>query len=74
MYGISKSFNEGSGGFIQIPASKLALGIPANEDAAANGYVKDPSKVYQVFEQMTKDQNAIKRNHDMECQLGRGQK
>ena len=60
LYGISKSFNEGSGGFIQIPASKLALGIPANEDAAENGYVKDPSKVYQVFEQMTKDQTPLK--------------
>ena len=60
LYGISKSFNEGSGGFIQIPANKLALGIPANEDAAANGYVKDPAKVYQVFEQMEKDNTPLK--------------
>lgn len=60
LYGISKAFNEGNNGFIKIPASKLALGIPANEDAAANGYVKDPSKVYQVFEQMEKEKTPLK--------------
>lgn len=60
LYGISKAFNEGSGGFIQIPANRLALGIPANVDAAANGFVKDPSKVYDVFEQMEKDQTPLK--------------
>ncbi len=60
LYGISKAFNEGSGGFIQIPANRLALGIPANEDAAANGFVKDPSNVYQVFEQMEKEHTPLK--------------
>ncbi|MEY8445864.1 glycosyl hydrolase family 18 protein [Enterococcus ratti] len=60
LYGISKLLNEGGGGFTRIPASKLALGIPANEDAAANGYVKDPAKVYQVFEQMEKDKTPLK--------------
>ncbi|MBO0460290.1 chitinase [Enterococcus sp. DIV1298c] len=60
LYGISKAFNEGSGGFIQIPANRLALGIPANVDAAANGFVKEPSKVYDVFEQMEKDQTPLK--------------
>lgn len=60
LYGISKSFNEGSGGFIQIPANKLAIGIPANEDAAANGFVKDPTTVYQVFEQMEKENTPLK--------------
>lgn len=60
LYGISKLFNEGSGGFIQIPANKLAIGIPANEDAAANGFVKDPATVYQVFEQMEKENSPLK--------------
>ncbi|THE11957.1 chitinase [Enterococcus hirae] len=60
LYGISKAFNEGNNGFIKIPANRLALGIPANEDAAANGFVQDPSKVYQVFEQMKKDQTPLK--------------
>ncbi len=60
LYGISKAFNEGSGGFIQIPSNKLALGIPANEDGAANGFVKDPAIVYQVFEQMEKENSPLK--------------
>ncbi|GMC04600.1 chitinase [Enterococcus thailandicus] len=50
LYGISDAFDKGNNGFIHIPANKLALGLPANQDAAANGYVKDPNVVYQVFE------------------------
>lgn len=60
LYGISKAFNDGNNGFTHIPANKLVLGIPANEDAAATGYVKDPAKVYQVFEQMEKENTPLK--------------
>lgn len=52
--------HNGESGYIRIPADRLALGIPANNDAAANGYVQDPSVVYQVFEQMEKERTPLK--------------
>ncbi|EPI01571.1 putative chitinase C1 [Enterococcus faecalis 13-SD-W-01] len=60
LLGMSQAFDTGSSGFIQIPANRLALGLPANEDAAANGYVKDPSVVYRVFEEMERNQAPLK--------------
>ncbi len=45
LYGMSKALHNGESGYIRIPADRLALGIPANNDAAANGYVQDPSVV-----------------------------
>lgn len=60
LYGMSKALHNGESGYIRIPADRLALGIPANNDAAANSYVQDPSVVYQVFEQMEKERTPLK--------------
>lgn len=60
LYGMSQAFETGGSGYVRIPANRLALGIPANNDAAANGYVQDPSVVYQVFEQMEKEKTPLK--------------
>lgn len=60
LYYMADSLIHGTRGFLQIPASKLAIGLPANNDAGASGYVKDPQVVYNVFDQLKKDGNPIK--------------
>lgn len=60
LLGMSQAFETGGSGFIRIPANRLALGLPSNVDAAANGYVKDPSVVYRVFEEMERNQTPLK--------------
>ncbi len=49
LYYMSDSLIHGTRGFLQIPANKLVLGLPANADGAGNGEVKDPQVVYKVF-------------------------
>lgn len=60
LYYMADSLIHGTRGYLQIPANKLVLGIPANNDAAASGFVKDPQVIYQVFDQLKTDGNAIK--------------
>nr|WP_196792631.1 glycosyl hydrolase family 18 protein [Spiroplasma melliferum] len=40
LYLITKYIIEGKDNFYQIPANKLLFGLPANDDAAANGQIK----------------------------------
>ncbi|MBC1418797.1 chitinase [Listeria fleischmannii] len=49
LYYMADSFIHGTRGFLQIPANKLVLGLPANNDAAATGYVINPQNVYDAF-------------------------
>lgn len=50
----------GTNGFVKIPAEKLALGLPANIDGAANGFVKNPKDVYRTFETMANTGHELK--------------
>lgn len=60
LLGMSKSLNEGINDFIKIPAEKLVLGLPANEDAGANGFVKNSLDVYKVFDNMKQSKTPLK--------------
>lgn len=60
LLGMSKSLSEGTNDFIKIPADKLVLGLPSNEDAAANGFVKNPEDVYKVFDNMEQSNTPLK--------------
>jgi chitinase len=59
LYTIATQMATGNG-FVQIPAHKLVLGIPANNDAAANGYVKDPLAIQNALTRLQADGNAVK--------------
>lgn len=45
LYYLTESLLTGTRNFIQIPHDKLIIGLPANADAAATGYVADPQDV-----------------------------
>jgi chitinase len=59
LYTISTQMATGNG-FVQIPAHKLVLGLPANPDAAANGYVKDPLAIKNALARLQADGNPVK--------------
>ncbi|WP_459501605.1 chitinase [Bacillus sp. C1] len=59
LYTMAHSIIHGTG-FVQIPANKLVLGIPSNNDAAANGYVKEPQAVQNALARLKADGNPIK--------------
>jgi chitinase/chitodextrinase len=52
IYYMMDSFDNGSRGFIQIPAEKIVFGIPSNIDAAATGYIKDPNALFNAFNKL----------------------
>ena len=58
LYSMCKAMINGTSGYYQIPADKLAIGLPASPDAALNGYVKDPSAVQYALDRL--------RNEDMD--------
>lgn len=59
LYTISSYLINGNG-FVQIPAHKLVLGLPSNNDAAMSGYVKDPTAVQNALKRLEADGNPIK--------------
>ncbi|EAD5710539.1 chitinase [Listeria innocua] len=52
LYYMADSFINGTRGYLKIPANKFVFGLPANVDAAATGYVKDPQIVQNVFNRL----------------------
>lgn len=52
LYYMADSFIHGTRGFLQIPADKLVLGLPSNNDAAATGYVANPQNAFDAFNQL----------------------
>lgn len=60
LYGLTKRLATGTDGFIKIPADKLVIGLPANEDAAATGYVKKPQDVANALSRLKDSGNEIK--------------
>ncbi|GGE71504.1 chitinase [Priestia taiwanensis] len=59
LYTISTQMATGNG-FVKIPAHKLALGLPSNPDAAANGYVRDPQAIQNALNRLAADGNRVK--------------
>lgn len=60
LYGLTTRLVTGTDNFIKIPASKFVIGLPANDDAAATGYVKDPKAVENALKRLKADGNEIK--------------
>ncbi|MCY9871484.1 immunoglobulin-like domain-containing protein [Vibrio barjaei] len=60
IYYISDSLANGTRGFHKIPHDKLVFGIPANIDAAATGFVQDPQDLYNAFNQLKAQGQALR--------------
>lgn len=60
LFYLTDSLANGTRGFTKIPANKLVIGLPTNNDAAANGYVKDPQAVYNALARLTTAGEPIK--------------
>ncbi|WP_440974344.1 chitinase [Pseudomonas koreensis] len=52
LYYLTESLVTGTRGFTEIAADKLVIGLPANVDAAASGYVVNPTAVSNVFKRL----------------------
>ncbi len=60
LYGLTHRLVTGTDNFIKIPADKFVIGLPANEDAAATGYVKNPKDVENALKRLKASGNEIK--------------
>ncbi|WJT09405.1 immunoglobulin-like domain-containing protein [Vibrio harveyi] len=60
IYHISDSLSNGTRGFHKIPHDKLVFGIPSNIDAAATGFVQDPQDLYDAFDQLKAQGQALR--------------
>ncbi|MEG4589625.1 glycosyl hydrolase family 18 protein [Microcoleus sp. MOSTC5] len=60
LYYLTDSLVHGTRGYIRIPADKLTIGLPSNQDAAATGYVIDSAVVYSVFARLNDADQPIK--------------
>lgn len=60
LYYLTDSLIHGSRGFVQIPANKLAIGLPSNPDAAATGYAKKEIDVRTAYEKLATQGTPIK--------------
>ncbi|MEH0697678.1 immunoglobulin-like domain-containing protein [Vibrio owensii] len=60
IYYISDSLSNGTRGFHKIPHEKLVFGIPSNIDAAATGFVQDPQDLYDAFDQLKAQGQALR--------------
>jgi chitinase len=52
LYYLTESLVTGTRGFTRIPADKFVIGLPANNDAAATGYVIDKTVVGNVLKRL----------------------
>ncbi|HGY9568243.1 TPA: immunoglobulin-like domain-containing protein [Vibrio harveyi] len=60
IYYISDSLSNGTRGFHKIPHDKLVFGIPSNIDAAATGFVQDPQDLFDAFDQLKAQGQALR--------------
>lgn len=60
LYYLTDSLINGTRGFSSIPANRLAIGLPTNNDAAATGYVIDAGDVNRALESLKSDGNPIR--------------
>lgn len=60
LYYLTDSLIHGTRGFAPIPADRLAIGLPSNNDAAATGYVIDPEDVKYALTRLQDSGNPIR--------------
>ncbi|PNQ93369.1 chitinase [Pseudomonas gingeri NCPPB 3146 = LMG 5327] len=60
LYYLTDSLVTGTRGFTRIAADKFVIGLPANVDAAATGYVIDPTAVSNAFKRLDAAGHSIK--------------
>lgn len=60
LYYLTDSLIHGTRGFTKIPADKLAIGLPTNNDAAATGYVVNPQDAIDALDELKKAGNPIR--------------
>ncbi|QQQ50263.1 fibronectin type III domain-containing protein [Pseudomonas syringae] len=60
LYYLTDSLIHGTRGFTKIPANRLAIGLPTNNDAAATGYVINPDDVKYALDKLQEDGNPIR--------------
>ncbi|WP_298774224.1 immunoglobulin-like domain-containing protein [uncultured Shewanella sp.] len=60
IYYIANSLINGTNGYTQIDHDRLVFGLPANVDAANNGYVSNPQDLYDAFTQLSDEGHALK--------------
>ena len=60
LYYLTESLVTGTRDYIAIPADKFVIGLPANNDAAATGYVIDPAAVVNAFKRLDAAGHSIK--------------
>ncbi|MBC3955745.1 fibronectin type III domain-containing protein [Pseudomonas triticifolii] len=60
LYYLTDSLIHGTRGFSSIPADRLVIGLPSNNDGAATGYVIDPEDVNDALVALESDGNPIR--------------
>ncbi|WP_300631740.1 glycosyl hydrolase family 18 protein [Pseudomonas sp.] len=60
LYYLTHSIVTGSRGFIHIPPQKFVIGLPANTNAAATGFVISPQDTYNAFKRLDDEGLSIK--------------
>lgn len=60
LYYLTTALVTGTYGFVRIPADQFVIGLPANIDGAANGFVIDSTATKRVFARLAAEGNAIK--------------
>ncbi|MBP0945930.1 glycosyl hydrolase family 18 protein [Pseudomonas alliivorans] len=60
LYYLTDSLINGTRGFSSIPADRLAIGLPSNNDGAATGYVIDPQDIKDAMADLESDGNPIR--------------
>ncbi|RMU36451.1 fibronectin type III domain-containing protein [Pseudomonas syringae group genomosp. 3] len=60
LFYLTDSLIHGTRGFTKIPADKLAIGLPTNNDAAATGYVVNPQDAIDALDDLKKAGNPIR--------------
>lgn len=60
LYYLTDSLIHGTRGFSSIPADRLVIGLPTNNDAAATGYVVDPQNVKDALTELERTGNPIR--------------
>lgn len=52
LYYLTESIVTGTRGYIKIPHEKFVIGLPSNNDGAANGYASNPQDVIKALERL----------------------